>query len=182
MENLYQYLAFMFALFCLLNNGIRAYTPAAVRDQVVNLPGAESAFKSHHFSGFFNISATSYIHYMYIESENNPANDPVIFWTNGGPGCSGLLALFTEFGPWRPTRNGGLEYNPYTWTKQASIVFLEQPIGVGFSHSTEANPLTNDFRASKDNLLSVKAFFARYPERAGNPFYLASESYGALLN
>jgi hypothetical protein len=32
--------------------------------------------------------------------------------------------------------------------------------------------------ASRDNLLSVKTFFQRYPERAHNDFYLASESYG----
>lgn len=32
--------------------------------------------------------------------------------------------------------------------------------------------------ASKDNLLVIKAFFERHPERANQPFYIASESYG----
>lgn len=36
----------------------------------------------------------------------------------------------------------------------------------------------NDFEASRDNLLAIKAFFRKYPERAQNAFYLASESYG----
>lgn len=36
----------------------------------------------------------------------------------------------------------------------------------------------NDFEASKDNLRAIKIFFSKFPERAGNPFFLASESYG----
>jgi carboxypeptidase C (cathepsin A) len=32
--------------------------------------------------------------------------------------------------------------------------------------------------ASKDNLLAVKSFFQRFPERAQNGYFLASESYG----
>ncbi len=52
-------------------------------------------------------------------------------------GCSGLLGLYTEFGPWRAGSNLTLIRNPFTWVKHANIVFLEQPVGVGFSYSTE---------------------------------------------
>jgi hypothetical protein len=46
------------------------------------------------------------------------------------------LGLYTEFGPWRVGAQNKLLRNPFAWTTLASIVFLEQPVGVGFSYST----------------------------------------------
>lgn len=85
-----------------------------------------------------------------------------------------------EFGPWRPTSNATVERNPYSWTRLANIVFLEQPVGVGFSYTLEEDLIDNfnDYRAAHDNLQVVKKFFEKFPERAGQDFYLASESYG----
>lgn len=78
------------ALTCLLlltaEVGVGAYTQVAVDDQVTNLLGATSVLKSNQFSGYLNVSSTRGIHYMYFESELDPAKDSVIFWTNGGPG------------------------------------------------------------------------------------------------
>eukprot|EP01031_Cornospumella_fuschlensis_P032318 gene32318-39085_t len=157
-----------------------AYTFDALNDIITELPGQDSALRSTQFSGYLAISQTRFIHYYYIESEGNPAKDPVVFWTNGGPGCSGLLGLFTEFGPWRPTSNTTVERNPFSWTRLANIVFLEQPVGVGFSYTLEEGLIDNfnDFRAAQDNLLVIKKFYEKFPERVGQDFYLSSESYG----
>lgn len=157
-----------------------SYSKEALQDQVFSLPHALELPKSNQFSGFLQIDAEKFIHYFYIESENDPANDPVIFWTNGGPGCSGQLGLFTEMGPWRPAANGSLMRNPFAWTRKASMVFLEQPAGVGYSFVTNGDLLSsyNDLRASIDNLQILKTFFEKFPERKSNDFFLASESYG----
>lgn len=148
--------------------------------RVKSLPYALSAPASAQYSGFLKISPKKFIHFYYFESENDPSTDPIVFWTNGGPGCSGLLGLFTEMGPWRPISNGSLARNPFSWTKYASMVFLEQPVGVGFSFTTDETLLGsfNDYRAANDNLLILKAFFAQFPTRSQNSFYLSAESYG----
>jgi carboxypeptidase C (cathepsin A) len=38
------------------------------------------------------------MHYWFVESENAPDTDPLAFWTNGGPGCSGMIGFLTEQG------------------------------------------------------------------------------------
>jgi carboxypeptidase C (cathepsin A) len=72
-----------------------SYSKEAMKDQVKTLPGLTSPLVSNQFSGFLQITPKKFIHYYFFESENDPTNDPVVFWTNGGPGCSGLLGLFT---------------------------------------------------------------------------------------
>jgi carboxypeptidase C (cathepsin A) len=59
------------------------------------------------------------IFYWYVESQGDPKNDPIIFWTNGGPGCSGLLGLGTEHGPFFVDNQGKLTANPHSWNMVA---------------------------------------------------------------
>ena len=64
------------------------YTQAAKNDKIKSLPKLvdPESFLSNHFSGYFQISSTKSIHYYFAESENDPINDPLLVWTNGGPG------------------------------------------------------------------------------------------------
>lgn len=56
---------------------------------------------------------------------NDPVNDPLIVWFNGGPGCSSLSGLLAEYGPFFVNRYGtSLFENVYTWNKAANMLFL----------------------------------------------------------
>ncbi len=49
------------------------------------------------FTGYIDIEAR-HLFFYFFESRNEPDTDDVIFWTNGGPGCSSSTGLFMELG------------------------------------------------------------------------------------
>lgn len=156
-----------------------SYTLDALADKITDMPGLEFTPSFAQFSGYLPVSSTRKIHYWYIESLNDPSNDPVVFWTNGGPGCSGLLGLGTEMGPFIFNTGGSLSLNPLTWNNIANIFYVEQPAGVGFSTFSDPDDAkVGDERAALDNFELIKQFFDRFPERKKNEFYIASESFG----
>ena len=73
-------------------------------------------------------------------------DDSLVMWLNGGPGCSSLGAgvLYENSPVTIPLRPAGdccvskdepLVYNPYAWTNVTKLLYIEQPISVGFSHA-----------------------------------------------
>jgi len=54
-------------------------------------------------------------------------------WLSGGPGCSSELALFFENGPFGLNDDLSLKFNPYSWNNVSNLLFVDNPIGTGFS-------------------------------------------------
>ena len=156
------------------------YTSEALLDQVTELPGLNWKPEFNQFSGYINLPDTEkYIHYWLVESEMDVELAPLVFWTNGGPGCSGLIGFMTEQGPFRPNIDGNLEKNPYAWNKIANMVFLEQPVGVGFSYSNnEDDYRIGDEQSAKDNLATIIGFLDKFPHFENSRLFITSESYG----
>lgn len=163
------------------------YTLEALADQVKSLPGASALdLTFNQFSGYLSIPGTSgngntkNMHYWMVESMNNPSTDPVAFWTNGGPGCSGLLGFLSEQGPFRPNKDMSLSFNKYAWNTISNMVFIESPCGVGFSYSedpdTDYHP--DDASTAADNYALIQGFLDRFPQFRKNDVYITSESYG----
>merc|ERR1711990_117297 len=115
-----------------------AYSKEALATQVMDLPGRPEGADFKMFSGYIAVAPTRSLFYWFVESQSDPASDPLILWSNGGPGCSGLAGFMTEQGPFRPTASGNLTLNSESWNKVANMVFIEQPAGVGFSTTSEA--------------------------------------------
>uniref|UniRef100_A0AC35TM41 Carboxypeptidase n=1 Tax=Rhabditophanes sp. KR3021 TaxID=114890 RepID=A0AC35TM41_9BILA len=150
-------------------------------DEIKSLPGLNFSINFKHYSGYLNASETHMLHYWFVESQNDPAKDPVILWLNGGPGCSSLEGLLHEMGPYVITEDGKtLAKNDWAWNKFASVIYIEAPAGVGFSYSTSGNTTTNDDLTSQENYNAVKAFFGKFPQFRANAFYTLGESYGGV--
>ncbi|KAI0481203.1 serine carboxypeptidase [Xylariaceae sp. FL0804] len=139
-------------------------------------PSALGVDKVKQYSGYLDDEATDkHLFYWFFESRNDPKNDPVVLWLNGGPGCSSMMGLFMELGPSAVQKDLSLEFNEYSWNSNASVIFLDQPVNVGYSYSSDS--VSNTVAASKDVYALMTLFFHQFPEYAKQPFHIAGESY-----
>lgn len=151
-------------------------------DEIKSLPGWDAALPSRQFSGFLNASDTSRLHYwLVLADEVDPATAPVVIWFNGGPGCSSLDGYFYEHGPFSINSDyKTLSVRDARWNKQANTLYIESPVGVGFSYSTSKNYIVNDDRTANENRAAVENFYKNYPEFKNNKFFITGESYAGI--
>lgn len=155
------------------------YSATQLKGEITDLPGLPAPVGFKMFSGYVPVdnAGKRQIFYWFVEAEKDSANAPVVLWTNGGPGCSGLGGFMTEQGPFRPRVDGNLDTNPYAWNQVANMLFIEQPAGVGFS-TAPSDTVYGDAQAATDNYFFIKGFFKQFPQFNKNAFYASSESYG----
>ena len=128
-------------------------------DLITSLPGWEGKTPTKQYSGYLNSSDTTHLHYWFVESENDPSSDPVVVWFNGGPGCSSLDGFFYEHGPFEinPSNYSQLQERDYRWNKIANVLYIEAPVGVGFSYSDTQSYQIDDDKAASDNREAVES-------------------------
>ena len=138
------------------------------------------------YSGYLDIpDTTKSLHYVFVESAQDPANDPVVLWFNGGPGCSSMLAWMQEHGPYvMDDGETTFKQNDYSWNKFANMLYLEAPAGIGFSYcDSKDHPedcKSDDWAQSVDNLIALQEWFVRFPDFKANKLYLSGESYAGI--
>jgi len=114
---------------------------ASRRPDPVIVDQVQKVYNKTWYSGYLDIKDQSlsnvvhHMHYFFFPSQSNSTTDPVLFWFNGGPGCSSLLGALYEHGPFLINDAFGmLMYNKYSWNQKASVVYIESPSEVGFSY------------------------------------------------
>ncbi|KAJ6609021.1 serine carboxypeptidase [Mycena sp. CBHHK59/15] len=130
-------------------------------------------------SGYGDLTSTESIWFWYFAARNNPATAPLALWFNGGPGSSSMIGLLQELGPCRITNNSeSVTLNPFSWNTNANVLFIDQPVGVGFSHGTET--VGTSLEAASDVWKFLQIFLAdtRFSSLASNDLAVWTESYG----
>ncbi|XP_057870483.1 serine carboxypeptidase-like 45 isoform X2 [Cryptomeria japonica] len=149
-------------------------------DLVDSLPGQPPVpFKQ--YAGYVTVDQRSdrALFYYFVEAETEPDLKPLVLWLNGGPGCSSFgVGAFSENGPFQP-KGDKLVRNGYSWNKEANVLYLESPAGVGFSYSSDQSYYVgvNDTLTANDNLLFLLGWFKKFPEYKTRELYLTGESY-----
>jgi len=95
-----------------------------------------------------------------------------------------MLGLLQELGPCLINEHGnGTVYNENGWSKNANILFVDQPAGVGFSYMDEDIPLpSSSFEAAADMHHLLQLFTTEaLPELKGREFHITGESYAVSL-
>ncbi|XP_013591638.1 PREDICTED: serine carboxypeptidase-like 2 isoform X2 [Brassica oleracea var. oleracea] len=154
------------------------------------LPGFDGPLPFELETGYIGIGEKEEVQsfYYFIKSERNPEEDPVLLWLSGGPGCSAISGLLLENGPLAmklDVYNGTvppLVSTTYSWTKTSSILYLDQPVGTGFSYSrTHLVNKPSDSGEAKRIHEFLQKWLGKHQEFSSNPFYAGGDSYSGKI-
>ena len=133
----------------------------------------------------------AHLFFLLLRARHVPAKRKLIIWFNGGPGCSSFDGAMMEVGAWRMDGKGGLVWvkDGASWNEYADILFLDQPVGTGFSY-VNTNSYTSSLPQAADEVVHfLQQFVQVYPEYSrdvelqygsqgsGVDVYLAGESF-----
>jgi carboxypeptidase C (cathepsin A) len=154
-----------------------------------------------------NNERTGFLQFWLFVPDEFAAKDTMVAWFNGGPGCSSLASgvMFENSPVTVPLNPAGwcceeqdapLQYNRYAWTNATVMLYVEQPIGVGFSQATNDTPppfSEDDVAADFDAFLQYfyKVFDGYESDDDGGEYnaqldltkhklYLVGESYAGI--
>ncbi|KAH0759807.1 hypothetical protein KY290_023300 [Solanum tuberosum] len=156
---------------------------------VETLPGFDGQLPFKLETGYIGVGEEEKLQlfYYFVESERDPQNDPLIIWLTGGPGGSGLSAFLYEIGPltFDYANSSGnfpkLELNLHSWTKVANIIFIDQPVGTGYSYAKTSEAYnSNDTLSATLTYDFLRKWLMDHPEYLKNPLYVGGGSYAGI--
>ncbi|KAK6931735.1 Peptidase S10, serine carboxypeptidase [Dillenia turbinata] len=127
-------------------------------DRVTGLPG-QPQVNFAQYSGYVTVNESHgrALFYWFFEATHKPQEKPLLLWLNGGPGCSSIgYGAAEELGPFRPQKGKPeLKFNKYSWNKAVNLLFVESPVGVGFSYTNTST----DIKQLGDNITGKHSLF-----------------------
>lgn len=133
------------------------------------------------YSGYLTVDTgyNSNLFFWYFPSKNSTAETPppLVIWLQGGPGASSLFGLFTENGPYE-FKKGKLDYRKYAWTNDFNMLYIDNPVGTGFSFTeSEEGYATNQATIGENLHEAVRQFLILFPNLQKSKIIISGESY-----
>lgn len=133
------------------------------------------------WSGYYHsLQENISIFFVYARASESPETSPLALWTNGGPGTSGLGVAFSPATGCTlrdDARGMKLVYDSKArrWNERVNVIFLDQPIGTGFSRGTGGGE--KDTRVGAEYIYNfIQVVLSRHPNIS--EVSLHSLSYG----
>jgi serine carboxypeptidase 1 len=106
-------------------------------------------------------------------------NCPLVIWLQGGPGAgSSGYGNFAETGP----LDTNLQPRNTTWVQSAHMLYVDNPVGSGFSYVDNAALLTTNLtQIANDFVVFMRQILNTFPDLQTTPTYIFSESYGGKM-
>ena len=102
------------------------------------------------FSGFLTVNETtrSHLYFLLQVAEQIDKNTPLVVWLQGGPGMPSTYGAFKEIGTHYVLKTKGhrakLLLNPHRWTQNAHVLFIDNPVGTGYSFTEDEEGYPTD--------------------------------------
>jgi carboxypeptidase C (cathepsin A) len=88
-----------------------------------------------------------------------------------------MIGLFQENGPCHFVNGESTpSLNPYSFNEYANMLYIDQPIGVGFSYGSDS--VTSTVTAAPYVWKLLQAFYTQFPQYENRDFGIFTESYG----
>lgn len=116
--------------------------------------------------------------FWFFPSTNSDAKEEILIWLNGGPGCSSLEGLLQENGPflWQSGTFAPIQ-NPYGWNRLTNVIYVDQPVGTGFSQGT---PTAQNEEDVANQFMGFWKNFVDTFDLQDYKVYIVGESYAGM--
>jgi len=149
------------------------------------IPGVEE-YNIESYSGFLTVNPATnnnMFFWFFPAMDVDPLTAPVVIWLQGGPGGTSMFGLLELHGPviarFDPNNPSDVigTFNEYTWAKKANMLYIDNPVGAGYSYSDPEGLPEYQNDVADDLYEALIQFYTLFPEYQQTQFYAFGESY-----
>lgn len=102
--------------------------------------------------------------FWHFQNQHIANKQRTLIWLNGGPGCSSEDGALMEVGPYRMEDDKTLRYNNGSWNEFANLLFVDNPVGTGFSYVNTDSYVTELTEMADQFVIFLEKYFEIFPE------------------
>ncbi|BGP58777.1 Cell death protease [Rhodotorula toruloides] len=130
-------------------------------------------------NGVPDTESDAHLYFFMVRNKHIADTERTLLWFNGGPGCSSFDGGMMEIGPHRlvPNGDGKLVEAEGAWNEYANVIFIDQPVGTGYSYMS-TNEYVHDLPEASAHVVEfLSKFYNVFPEFKNHDTYIGGESY-----